>query len=47
MVFQEPKVELVSIDLSINALDDGSKAGVEACTGDIAPSNNCGGSFWL
>lgn len=47
MVFQEPKVELVTIDLSINALDEQSKAGVEACTGDIAPSNNCGGSFWL
>lgn len=49
MVFQEPKVEFVQIDLTIDAANDGSTAGIETCTGDIAPSNTCAssGTFWL
>ena len=48
MVFQEPKAEFVPIDLSIDA-SEGSQAGVETCTGPLAPSNLCNynNTFWL
>lgn len=49
MIFREPKVEFVPIDLSIHAMDDSSQAGVETCTGPLAPSNVCSyaETFWL
>ena len=49
MMFQEPKAEFVSIDLTINAQNDESLAGYETCTGPLAPSNNCvyKGEMWL
>lgn len=49
MLFQEPKMEFVPIDLSIDAQSDQSQAGVETCTGPLAPSNLCNynGVFWL
>lgn len=49
MNFQEPKAEFVSVDLTINAMDEQSTAGYETCTGPQAPSNLCNynGSYWL
>lgn len=49
MEFQKPKAEFVPIDLSINASNETSQAGVEACTGAISPSNLCNynNTFWL
>ena len=41
MVFKEPKVEFIPIDMTIDATDDQSQAGVETCTGPLAPSNLC------
>lgn len=41
MVFQEPMVEFVQIDLTIDASSENSAAGVETCTGPLAPSNLC------
>ena len=48
MLFQEPKMEFVPIDLSIDATGK-SSAGVETCTGPLAPSNLCNynDTFWL
>ena len=49
MVFEEPKVEFVPIDLTIDASSSGSQAGLETCTGPLAPSNVCSynNTFWL
>ena len=49
MMFQEPKAELVRIDLTINAQSDASQAGYEICTGPLAPSNLCNykNTYWL
>lgn len=49
MIFQEPKMEFVPIDLTIDATDNGSQAGYETCTGPLAPSNLCNynKTFWL
>lgn len=52
MLFQEPKMEFVPIDLSIDAESDQSQpAGLETCTGPLAPSNLCNynntNDFWL
>ena len=48
MVFQEPRVEFVPIDMTVNA-DDTSEAGYETCTGPMAPSHKCPeyGVMWL
>lgn len=50
MVFREPKVEFISIDMTIDASSTGSQpAGVETCTGPLAPSNLCNYNsvYWL
>lgn len=49
MKFQEPKAELVQIDLTINADSSASQAGYETCTGPLAPSHHCPeyGVMWL
>jgi len=50
MVFQEPKVELVFIDMTANVnTTSPGQAGYEACTGPEAPSNRCdyAGTYWL
>lgn len=39
MVFQEPKIEFIPINLRISA--DSSQAGIETCTGPEAPSHKC------
>ena len=41
MIFQEPKVEFVRIDLTIDASTQSNPAGYETCTGALAPSHNC------
>lgn len=41
MIFQEPKMEYVQIDLSIDAQSEQSQAGVETCTGPLSPSHKC------
>lgn len=49
MVFKEPKVEFIPIDLTIDANSNQSQAGVETCTGPLAPSNLCNynNTYWL
>jgi len=48
MVFQEPKIEFVPIDLTIDATTTSQQAGVETCTGPEAPSNVCyNNTYWL
>lgn len=48
MIFHEPKVTFVPIDLSIMTSGT-SNAGVETCTGPLSPSNRCdyANTFWL
>ena len=41
MMCEEPKVQFVPIDLSIDATGPDSNAGLETCTGPRAPSNLC------
>lgn len=50
MVFQEPKVEFVSIDTSVSIVTQSpGQAGYETCTGPEAPSNRCDykNTYWL
>ena len=50
MVFQEPKVEFISVDLTIDASSSSNDpGGVETCTGPLAPSNRCDykNTYWL
>lgn len=48
MVFHEPKVVFVPMDLSIKTEEE-SQAGYETCTGPLAPSHRCdyAGTYWL
>lgn len=48
MLFQEPKVEFIQINLTVDTTST-SQAGVETCTGPEAPSNLCNynGVMWL
>ncbi len=41
MVFEEPKVEVVKIDLEDTIVTSGDSGATETCNGTGAPSNNC------
>lgn len=51
MVFKEPKVEFVTVDLNIDVITSspGGQAGYETCTGPTAPSNQCPSynTYWI
>lgn len=48
MLFQEPKIEFVQVDLTIDATET-STPSYETCTGPDAPSNLCNynNTYWL